>query len=367
MPGLDVMRGLAILLVLVYHSVFSHVDAIFSSGIGLPIVLLRLLSMARLGVNLFFILSGFLITGILLDSRGDRDYFRNFYLRRVLRIVPAYLLLLLVLLLTRSIDRRYLVLCLLYLCNMTGAFHSTSEYGSLWSLSVEEQFYVVWPLVVWKISRRSLAWLSLLIILGTPALRLALLHGPAPLHDIATKTWAVMDFFAAGALMSLAIRSVRLRAALPSTVMPLLVGGFALTVLHFWMPQPPSGMLQNLWLATFLEPWLLIFSGLVLWAYLRPNIASATWAKPLIFLARISYSLYLYHIFIFALVIRFWPAGLAGRLPPVTNALLESLIGIGLSIAAAYVSRNTLEEFFLRLKPKHHPVRVPREAATKIT
>jgi len=367
MPGLDVLRGLAILMVLMYHSASPHTHAIFSLGQKSAILLIRVVNLGRLGVHLFFILSGFLITGILLDSRQDKDYFRNFYLRRVLRIVPAYLLLLLVLAVTRSVDLRYLVLCLLYLCNMTGALHSRPEYSPLWSLSVEEQFYLVWPLVVWKFSRRNLGWLSLLIVAATPVLRMALLYGPHALHDVAFKTWAVMDFFAAGSCMAIAIRSAQLRAMLPSMVRPLIVAGAILAILDFWLPQQSRLVLHNLRLATFLEPWLVLLSGLVLWAYLRPDIASAACAKPLVFLARISYGLYLYHVFIFGLVDRFWPEGLAGLLHIVPNALLRGFVEIGLSIGVAYVSRNTLEEYFLRLKPKHHPVRPVREAAPKIT
>jgi peptidoglycan/LPS O-acetylase OafA/YrhL len=367
MPGLDVMRGIAILMVLGYHAGSDHLDAIFMLCPRHAIRVIGFLHMGRLGVHLFFILSGFLITGILLDSRDDADYVRNFYLRRVLRIAPAYLLLLLVLVVTRSIDTRYLAICLLYFCNMPGAFHSKPEYGSLWSLAVEEQFYLVWPLVVWKISRRSLLWLSLLIIALTPPLRMALLYGPTAVHDIANKTWVVMDFFAAGSCMAIAVRSPRLRARLPTLLKPLILAGVTLILIQFLLSRPRSTALHNLWLAVFLEPWLLFLSGLILWAYLRPDIASAAWAKPLMFFARISYSLYLYHVFIFRMVERFWPASVAGRLHLVANALLQGVVAIMLSIVAAYVSRNTLEEFFLRLKPKHHPVRLARQATPKIT
>jgi peptidoglycan/LPS O-acetylase OafA/YrhL len=95
MPELDTVRGIAILLVVFFHG-FSKVSSVGLSGP--PRLFVLATRTGWVGVNLFFVLSGFLITGILLDSRERPRYYRNFYLRRALRILPAYYLLLLVLL-----------------------------------------------------------------------------------------------------------------------------------------------------------------------------------------------------------------------------------------------------------------------------
>ena len=160
MPDLDLARGIAILMVLLDHGFAADQTPYILHPSRFLLNLEYVARLGHMGVHLFFILSGFLITGILLDSRTQPDYFRNFYTRRLLRIAPAYLLMLVVLIATRSITARYLVVCLLCLCNMSSLLGATSEYPALWSLSVEEQFYLVWPLAVRRLSMRSLERIS---------------------------------------------------------------------------------------------------------------------------------------------------------------------------------------------------------------
>src|SRR2546427_5689081 len=122
-----------------------------------------------MGVDLFFVLSGFLITGILLDTKGSRHYLRQFHARRVLRIFPLYyaalalFLILLPMLLPGDRVLRDLtadsVWYWTYLYNVKVAaagFTSSSALGHFWSLAVEEQFYLIWPIVVLYLARRHL-------------------------------------------------------------------------------------------------------------------------------------------------------------------------------------------------------------------
>ena len=350
MPGLDVARGIAILMVLLDHG-FAADQTPYPANA--PHALLTLEYVARLGhmgVHLFFILSGFLITGILLDSRSQPDYFRNFYTRRVLRIAPAYLLMVAVLFLTHSITARYLAVCLLCLCNMPSLLGASSEYSALWSLSVEEQFYFVWPFVIRRLSLRSFTLLCTALVLLTPVLRFVLLYGPPFLQDVRFKTWAVADFFAAGALLALAARLPHLRPRLHQAIAPLLILGAALFALQHLLPQPTTLTLINVRHATYLEPWLFGFSGLVLLAFLHPGIAAHLACRPLIFLAKISYGLYLCHPFLFTFVNAHWPLRASNLC---SQLLLRFLVEAALSIAIAALSRYTLEEYFLRRKPQH--------------
>jgi peptidoglycan/LPS O-acetylase OafA/YrhL len=358
MPGLDLARGIAILMVLFDHG-FAADQTPYQTNT--PHALLNLEYVFRLGhmgVHLFFILSGFLITGILLDSRTQPDYFRNFYARRVLRIAPAYLLMVAVLFLTHSITARYLAVCLLCLCNMPGLLGSSNQYSALWSLSVEEQFYFVWPLIIRKLSLRSLTLLCTALVLLTPVLRFVLLYGPTFLQDIRFKTWAVADFFAAGALLAVAARLPHLRPRLHQAIAPLLLLGAALFALQHLLPHPSSPTLINVAHATYLEPWLFGFSGFVLLAFLHPRIAAHIACRPLIFLAKISYGLYLCHPFLFNLVNAHWPIDPANTTSIFPRLVLRFLVEAALSIAIAALSRYTFEEYFLRRKP-HHP-RNPR-------
>lgn len=366
MPGLDVVRGVAILMVLVEHGLTTSPWIYQSYKSPAMLSLWTFERLGFLGVELFFVLSGFLITGILLDSRSTPDYFRNFYTRRALRIIPVYLLMLAVLRLTHSITWRYLAVCLLYFSNMSKLFGASSEYGPLWSLSVEEQFYLIWPLIVRKISRRNLFILCISLILLTPALRFALLYGPTLLHDTSFKTWDVGDFFAAGGLLAIAARSSRLRPVMHKAVAPLLLSGGLLCILQYIRPVPTGPISNSLFHATYLEPWLLLFSGLLLFSFLHPGISASFFSRPLIFLAKISYGLYLCHQFIFDRLGQHWPLRPNTHIGLFTQLLLHFLVGTALSVAIAALSRYTFEEFFLRLKPKHPRAPLLHSMAPKI-
>jgi peptidoglycan/LPS O-acetylase OafA/YrhL len=355
MPGLDVVRGVAITMVLFDHGLGSERLAFDQSPHMFVREIPRILQYGQYGVHLFFILSGFLISGILLDTRHDPDYYRNFYLRRILRIVPAYFLVIGLLKLTGTIDWRFVLVAMLYFCNMSAVFGSSPEYGPFWSLSVEEQFYLVWPLVVRNVTRRTLARLAVAMIVLTPLLRFVLQFGPNALRDMYYKTWVVSDFFAAGALLAIALRVPRLRPHLRTVSLVLMTAG-ALTLALFqavpalWLPRADIARhaLQP-------EPYLLLFSGIVLFAVLTPSIARAGLAsRALIFLAYISYGLYLVHVLVLDAVTRHWPLERFFPRHPIAEDVLRFLAGALISILLAWISRSTWEKFFLSLKPKHH-------------
>jgi peptidoglycan/LPS O-acetylase OafA/YrhL len=367
MPGLDVARGLAILMVLADHGLASDPSLYQAAGSPWMHALGYTLRLGHFGVHLFFILSGLLITGILLDTRHDRDFYRNFYARRALRILPAYLLMLAVLLASHSITGPYVLLCMLFLCNAPGLFGAGNQYPALWSLAVEEQFYLVWPATVRRLSTRGLVTLCAAIVVLTPALRFALLYGPHSLTDIHFKPWAVADFFATGALLTLAYRNPTLRPRLQTFIAPLLASGALLIALQHIAARSATGLPANLLHAIYLEPWLLALSGFVLWTLLRPGIASSLLGRPLVFLANISYGLYLCHPFLFDLVDRHWPLPTGPSGTSFLQLLLRFAAEATLAIAIATLSRFTYEEFFLRLKPKHPLATTTQEAPPKIT
>ncbi len=134
MPELDTTRGIAILSVLFYHGFF------WSNGVtglqGAARFFVQLTRFGWLGVNLFFVLSGFLITGILIESKQRTDYYKRFYIRRALRILPAFYAVLLVLTLMPSQNGRYLFLSFFYLSNLATLFAIPMTYTMLWSLAV---------------------------------------------------------------------------------------------------------------------------------------------------------------------------------------------------------------------------------------
>jgi peptidoglycan/LPS O-acetylase OafA/YrhL len=181
LPALDGIRGLAILLVLMVNLYDGPVSGPLAAGV------FSAFESGWIGVNLFFVLSGFLITGILLDAKGGPHFFRNFYARRVLRIFPLYYGMLLVWLVALprlswlaanhvASFREHQWWYWSYLANFRIAFARESIRGEptdFWSLAVEEQFYLLWPVIVALSDRRRLMMLCAGIVLTAPAIRVA--------------------------------------------------------------------------------------------------------------------------------------------------------------------------------------------------
>ncbi len=140
MPSLDSIRGAAILMVLLFHG-FGSYGWVAAFGGFWGALASRLIAGGRFGVNVFFVLSGFLITTLLFKARERPDFYRNFYIRRVLRILPVYLLVLAIVWACGIISNRFLLAALLFLANFSQLFGAPMrQFGALWSLAVEEHF-----------------------------------------------------------------------------------------------------------------------------------------------------------------------------------------------------------------------------------
>src|SRR5580704_1561560 len=201
-PQLDAVRGIAVLLVLLHNTgqyPSLHLHLISDNG--------------WMGVDLFFVLSGLLITGILLDTKQSAGYFKNFYVRRCLRIWPLYYsLLFFMFVVVRFLNSSEYHLVVetsspwwafpLFLQNFLLAI-STNAAGPLgvtWSLAIEEQFYLVWPLVVRFCSITQVRQLAIAEICLSPMLRYYLwLHHV----DLYTSIFCRLDGLMAGALLAL--------------------------------------------------------------------------------------------------------------------------------------------------------------------
>lgn len=206
---LDGVRALAIWMVLLFHIFLAWPvpDGAFAQ---VPGAILKLAAHGWLGVDLFFVLSGFLITGILLDSRARPHYFRNFYARRFLRIMPLYFTVVFVFLIFYASGWRYLVLSTFFAANLARLFHIPIPHGpgALWSLAVEEHFYLVWPVLVYVLDRRRLAILAATIVIATPIARgIAAAHGVPVDGEIYEFSWFRFDGLALGGLLAIVVRS----------------------------------------------------------------------------------------------------------------------------------------------------------------
>jgi peptidoglycan/LPS O-acetylase OafA/YrhL len=162
LPALDGIRGLAILMVLAAH-VFGMPGGVF-------------------GVDLFFVLSGFLITRLLLADRTRPDgYFRRFYIRRLVRIAPPYLVMLAIILTTSASVRPYWWVFVFYLSDFP--LRPSPALGHTWSLAIEEQFYLVWPLVVRRTAPANILRICAACLVVAAGVRLMIPHLVASVED----------------------------------------------------------------------------------------------------------------------------------------------------------------------------------------
>ena len=207
---LDGFRAIAILWVFIMHMFYVWPPKPPQGFTLMPSPLVQFVSHGWLGVDLFFILSGFLISGILMDSREKPNYFRNFYARRVLRIIPLYFTCIVVMGLAFRGYGRYFVLSVLFLANFARFFHARIPRGpnTFWSLAIEEHFYLIWPLLVRFLKRSQLFILTLVLVFGTPILRgICAYKGMDPEQVIYLYSWFRFDGLALGAILAIWMRS----------------------------------------------------------------------------------------------------------------------------------------------------------------
>jgi peptidoglycan/LPS O-acetylase OafA/YrhL len=220
LPALDGIRGLAVLGVMAEH--YEIRDWPWRAGFQSPVW--HAIQLGGVGVDLFFVLSGFLITGILLDTRSRSDYFRTFMLRRALRIFPLYYAALVVIFVLvpltlpaefpgtpDAVQLWYWSYLVNFLLAAKGWAAGAPLGAHFWSLAVEEQFYLFWPLLVWLCSRRILAFVCVTCVIGALALRIWAFDLGADHLVSYTLMPMQMDNLAIGALGALAVRWGRAR------------------------------------------------------------------------------------------------------------------------------------------------------------
>jgi peptidoglycan/LPS O-acetylase OafA/YrhL len=318
-PELDGIRGVAIAMVLMFH--YVYVPAIVAPG-GLAWHVLAPLRIGWTGVDLFFVLSGFLIGGILLDARGSSNYFKVFYVRRFYRIVPLYVVVLgACYILTVVVERRHAsqfdwmlesrlpwFSYMLYVQNFWMTSFSRfgmPGLGATWSLAVEEQFYMTLPLLVWLFDRRRLRNFLIGLVIAAPVIR-TVLRFVWPVKD--TLPFVMMpcraDALLLGVLAAIAMRSpsnrtwVENHGRLILGAIFVLLGGCAVSI-HV-SPEPTSRLMQ-----TVGYTWMALLYSLVL-VYVLTNTSSLVSrvlrGVLLRSLGRIAYGVYLLHAFVLILL-----------------------------------------------------------------
>ena len=359
MPELDAIRGVAILGVLLYHGLYWGLDLSHFSKFERAV--LTGMWLGRLGVNLFFVLSGFLITGLLIDARNKPKYYSRFYIRRGLRILPAYSLTILILFVTRYAPLKFIVLSVLYLSNLTPLFGVTIAYPVLWSLAVEEHFYFLWPLAVRRWANGVLLLLLGFVIIFSPAFRLISFYLARSNGFVSyvcnDYTWNALDGLACGGVLAILLRQLKPSRAVFRKALIVILG----TALVVWIIGIPFGIVTRqkpVGAALQVTPWQFLFAALIGLCLLVGSGPQKRFVqvKSLQFLGEVSYGLYLYHLLIFALFDHFVKnTGISSTIDPFFVLLTRLLIVSAIAITASFLSRRLFEDRFLNLKRKLAP------------
>jgi peptidoglycan/LPS O-acetylase OafA/YrhL len=332
----------------------------------MPAVLQETIAHGWMGVDLFFILSGFLITGILLDSRASAHYFRDFYARRALRILPVYWACILVYAFAYPHTGAYFGLAFLFLANFAGAFGVSWPHGPgvFWSLAVEEHFYFLWPVTVKFLKRSWLLAFSILLVVGSPVLRgVCDWWGMDPEFQIHPYSFFRFDAMALGAILALWVRSEFYSRQHARQLALGLVGlSIAVTVVGW-----PFGVMQTKSIASSALRYTqaeMVFAALLVLALayratpytalLRTRFARVT--------ADLSYCIYLTHLALFDFYYRLlasWHVNDVSRFGPVGALALRCVVITAATYAVAAVSKRWLENPFLTLKRYFGPAPSP--------
>ncbi len=372
-PALDGIRGLAILLVIPHNS--SLMDGTAYHGLGYVIKEVVLFGWA--GVQLFFVLSGFLITGFLLDCQRTTNYFSSFYARRALRILPLYYGVLAVMFLvlaplgwlpTRALQEAHHQIWLwIFLSNWTDSLDmEVWGFTHYWSLAVEEQFYLLWPIALYRMQPRRVVSLCVGIAFAALVARVIMRAAGCPIDYLYELTICRMDALALGAAAAAALRDPaweeRLRDFLPhAPLFGLVIFVVGALVTHGYQRTGNATL-------TYGQSLLAIAFVLTVLAAAQSTPARASWLTrslrigPLRSVGRYSYGMYVFHY-----PIHKWIGlKLIGTLasgPSALTAISYCAAITATSYCLAWLSYNWYERRFLDLKRHFAPRSAPRAVA----
>ena len=316
------------------------------------------------GVQLFFVLSGFLITGILLDNKTDQDHprldglfvtWRRFYIRRCLRIFPLfYLVLVLALIFDLKPIRDTWPWHFTYLSNVF-YFRMGKGYSDyflhFWSLAVEEQFYLVWPFLVLLLPTRLLRWPLLALILVAPVFRIAV-NGVAPYHPAEARylTPASLDALGIGGLLAFLVRRDHPKPGRSLALSCLFVGLPGAVAPALMRHAGVTSSVANSVVDSIGHMCLVLFYGWVVWTAAGgfPGIIGKmlSWG-PIVYLGKISYGLYVFHVLTIPLlpkVTRLFHVPYSIEMSLAFRVAVQTLLTIGLAMVSWHVFEKPLND-----------------------
>ncbi len=357
-PALDGVRGVAVMLVFI-----SHLHMILSPELTFREVtpwkfINRTFEAGFMGVDIFFVLSGFLITSLLLKERSHNQLgmLSRFYKRRALRLLPALYALLIASFFVsrwenfpRDIQWRTTWHALLYLNNWNIVWNfgkAQNDLGHLWSLGIEEQFYLIWPLTILllaklKIPSKMLIPLILFASLVVMVHRTSLWNNGVSWLILYVRTDARVDSLLIGAMFAYVYRHYRVPSKILNWAASLCLVGLIYIKYRFGSPPLQPFLFQEGFTV------IAVLAGTIILA-----VAEGSWfanrvliSRPLTIIGKVSYGLYLWHLPIFVVLGRHVTSG---------PKPLRLLIGITLASVVTSLSWYFVEKPFLNIKNRRY-------------
>lgn len=337
---LDGVRAIAALMVIFFHFFQTF------TATGPFTFVNRIAVFGQTGVSLFFVLSGFLITRILLSTKDSSGFFVNFYSRRALRIFPLYYLFLCIYYVVQplifnepikdlSLQRYYW----LYLQNFAITFGWKSDGpGHFWSLAVEEHFYLFWPLLVYFLSNKRLIVASIFIIISAFFVRLLLVKHN---YEVFYFTFCRIDELAIGALLAI-LETKQMLTEKNAKKFLFLSLAILIPTLSLWTVFTGAGnQTMQVFKFILLSSTYFAVIGFVVSIKETHPIKKMLASSGLLFSGKISYGLYVYHPLCIALISRFLKTN---------NIVLNFVLTILFTYLIATLSYYLFELKFLKLK-----------------
>jgi peptidoglycan/LPS O-acetylase OafA/YrhL len=357
MKQLDALRAFAVFGVLYHHWVHNNTKPLFFFKYAI--------NWGSMGVDLFYVLSGFLITGILLKNKIEIDNgnetilssIKTFFFRRALRIIPIYYLTLVVTFVFAITPVRETIwwhIC--YVSNFyfaqRGSWHGYVSH--LWSLSVEEQFYLIWPWLIFLVPRRRLFGILIFVIALAPLFRQVCSMMNANSMFAHVVTLGNMDLFGIGALLSYlkTFDQINTEKAKIYLKLCLTLGGFMFCA---------SLLLKSLGIGNSLGIFYRTFEAFFFCAIINKasngfeGITGAVLEfKPFLYLGKISYGIYLYHMFVPSFI---WKILNALQVSGPKSTSSSFLVYTSATIIIASISWYTIEKPITVIKNKYEESR----------
>ncbi|HNO85853.1 MAG TPA: acyltransferase [Anaerolineales bacterium] len=364
---LDGLRGIAILLVIAHH-VLKRAD--YFTANGFLHFITRLSLVGWMGVDIFFVLSGFLITSILLKTREEKNYYKNFYARRVLRIFPLYYTALALFLIavkfvpavaeTADSFIPYLPTFLLYQQNWLYLFaiYPSAYLSVTWSLAIEEQFYLIWPAIVRIVNKHTLTWISAGIVILSLLIRTAAILLSPDSEQLPVvffyNTFTRFEGLALGALTAIFFvtptnwQETAKRFALPVSIITMIL---FLYLAFISSPAGPHPLYRNIPLGT-IGYTLLAFSSAAMIVFLTSGTETSLIRKffangGLVFFGKYSYSMYLFHM---PVALTLLDIMVKAKVRGWEYYAAYSLLTVAITTVLALLTWNILEDPLLKLK-----------------